>query len=253
LAEPLTAVAALVGLLASVLQEEGGGRREAEQAGSESREPRVEGGTTRSLAVSSCLVHSEELLNPLPQPVAALVGLLASVLRTPELPGLPGRGMRGPRVLPASPAASAFVAVVILWVVFAADDMTSCRPWSHGGDRGLFAVVVVLLVGPPSPPARLQRLVCSACYCRSVCELSSSNSCSSACFFLLFLFLWYLLCSVAWAFCADFRSLASEELYWSGTEPGSRQAAHPGAIRHSSVDCSVQGSAALDLFFWAGV
>jgi hypothetical protein len=43
LAEPPFAVAALEGLLAGVLQEAAGREREAEQAGSESREPRVEG------------------------------------------------------------------------------------------------------------------------------------------------------------------------------------------------------------------
>ena len=80
---------------------------------------------------------------------------VALLLRALELPGLPGSGMGVPMVLPASPAAGVFVIVVDLWVlVFAADHMKSCRPWSHGGDRGIvavcvgiFAVVVVLLVG----------------------------------------------------------------------------------------------------------
>jgi hypothetical protein len=59
LAEPPSAVAALEGLLAGVLQEAEGEEREAELAGNGSREPRVEGGATRSLAVRRSLVQGE--------------------------------------------------------------------------------------------------------------------------------------------------------------------------------------------------
>jgi hypothetical protein len=67
IAGPLLAEAALDGHLAGVLQEADGGKREAEHAGSDSREPRVKGGATRSLAVRSCVLRCWAVLDLLLQ------------------------------------------------------------------------------------------------------------------------------------------------------------------------------------------